>query len=411
MLVLIPLGTDLSLRRTPLVTIGLIGLNVLIFSFTQLPGLLSPGGGLIGAQETAVGKSFLANTELSRAAFHWWTLISYALLHANFWHIGGNMLMLWVFGQCVEEKLGRIGFAALYLTGGAAAGLAHVAFSSGSVVGASGAVAAVTGAFLVLMPRIHIKCLLFFFIVGIYMIPAWWFIAFAIAKDFVLTGTKTAGNVATLAHIGGYIWGIAVAAALMTFKVLPREGYDLISIFKQSQRRREIRSAMEAAGHGGTRQPSPARGMFGGESTPPEAFDADGKAILPPADARTMQLRAELMDRIDHADWSRAKALMNELVMDRGPEHPLATLPREKQLLLSNGMLQAGYATEAARGYRQFLTLYRTDAEVPKIKVLLALVLSRYLSDPVGAKKVIEGVSELGLDEDSKSLLGLLRQA
>ena len=408
---LIPLGTDLSLRRKPVVTIGLIGLNVLIFSFTQLPGLLSPAGGLMGAQETSFGRSLLANTQLSGTAFHWWTLISYGLLHANFWHIGGNMLMLWVFGQCVEEKLGRIGFAALYLTGGAAAGLAHIAFSPNPVVGASGAVAAVTGAFLVLMPRIHIKCLLFFFIIGIYMIPAWWFIAFAIAKDFLLTGTKTAGNVATLAHLGGYFWGMATAAALLTFKVLPREGYDLISIFKQLQRRRELRSAMEGAGQAGARQPSQARSMFGGGSAQPDAVDADGKAVLPPADARTMQLRAELMDRIDHADWSRAKALMNELVMDRGPEHPLATLPREKQLLLSNGMLQAGYATEAARGYRQFLTIYRTDAEVPKIKVLLALVLSRYLSDPIGAKKVIEGVSDLGLDEDSKSLLGMLRQA
>jgi len=365
----------------------------------------------MGAQETSFGRSLLANTQLSGTAFHWWTLISYGLLHANFWHIGGNMLMLWVFGQCVEEKLGRIGFAALYLTGGAAAGLAHIAFSPNPVVGASGAVAAVTGAFLVLMPRIHIKCLLFFFIIGIYMIPAWWFIAFAIAKDFLLTGTKTAGNVATLAHLGGYFWGMATAAALLTFKVLPREGYDLISIFKHLQRRRELRSAMEGAGQAGTRQPSQARSMFGGGSAQPDAVDADGKAVLPPADARTMQLRAELMDRIDHADWSRAKALMNELVMDRGPEHPLATLPREKQLLLSNGMLQAGYATEAARGYRQFLTIYRTDAEVPKIKVLLALVLSRYLSDPIGAKKVIEGVSDLGLDEDSKSLLGMLRQA
>lgn len=393
-----------------MVTIGLIGLNILVFSLTQLPGLLSPGGGLMGAQETGAGKAFLASTELSRTGFHWWTLASYAFLHANFWHIGGNMLMLWVFGQCVEEKLGRIGFAALYLTGGAAAGLAHVAFSPNPVVGASGAVAAVTGAFLVLMPRIHIRCLLFFFIIGIYMIPAWWFIAFAIAKDFVLTGFGRAGNVATLAHLGGYLWGIATAAGLLAFKVLPREGYDLISIFKQFQRRREMRSAMEAAGHTGARKPSQARGMFGAGITQPEAVDADGKAALPPADARTMQLRAELMDRIDHADWSRAKALTNELVTDRGPEHPLATLPREKQLLLSNGMLQAGYATEAARGYKQFLTLYRTDADVPKIKVLLALVLSRYLGDPVGAKKVIEGVSELGLDEDSKSLLGMLRQ-
>ena len=407
---LIPLGTDLSLRRTPVVTIGLIGLNILVFSLTQLPGLLSPGGGLTGMEGSAAGKTFLANTDLSRAGFHWWTLISYAFLHANFLHIAGNMLMLWVFGQCVEDKLGRIGFAALYFTGGAAAGTAHMAFSPNSVVGASGAVAAVTGAFLVLMPRIHIKCLLFFFIVGIYMIPAWWFIAFAIAKDFLLTGIGRAGNVATLAHLGGYVWGFGIAAALLAVKILPREGYDLISIFKHSQRRREIRSAMEATGHTGARQSPQARSMFGGGSAQPEAIDADGKAILPPADARTMQLRAELMDRIDHADWSRAKVLMNELVMDRGPEHPLATLPREKQLLLSNGMLQAGFAIEAARGYKQFLTLYRTDADVPKIKVLLALVLSRYLSDPVGAKKVIEGVSELGLDEDSKSLLGLLRQ-
>src|SRR5690606_10854959 len=120
-------------------------------------------------------------------------------------HVLGNMLILWVFGTSVEDRLTRWWFLAFYLVGGAAAGAAHALLESSPALGASGAVAAVTGAAIVLFPRSNVKCIVFFFIIGIFNIPAWIFIAFAIAKDIFFAGLG-GGNVAYFAHLGGYAY-------------------------------------------------------------------------------------------------------------------------------------------------------------------------------------------------------------
>src|SRR5262245_16325094 len=82
-----------------------------------------------------------------------WSFITYAFLHGNLMHILGNMVFLWVFGPNVEDRFGRIGFLLFYLGGAAASGGLHAMFDSNPVLGASGAIAAVTGAYLVLFPR------------------------------------------------------------------------------------------------------------------------------------------------------------------------------------------------------------------------------------------------------------------
>lgn len=400
-------------------TTALLVANVLVYALTQLPGLLGPGGTLTGsgldaAMETQRGREILGNLMLARSNFHWWTLLTYAFLHAGFWHILGNMVTLWVFGQAVEDRLGRFGFLALYLLGGIASGLAHMAYSPSPVVGASGAAAAVTGAFLIMLPQVHIRCLLFFVLIGIYMIPAWAFIAFAIAKDFFLTGAGLSGNVATVAHIGGYLWGIGVAALVLWLRLIPREPYDLVSVFRQYQRRRALRSAAaEATRASKVRQPQAARNGSDG-TTGQTGATAMLEAGVPnfaatAADAKTMDIRARLMAAIDAASWATVPPLVDELIADRGEQHPLATLPRDKQLLLANGLLESGKAPHAARAYRQFIAAYKKDAELVKIKLLLGLVLARHLGDPAAGKAVVDDVSELGLDEESRTLLKLLR--
>ncbi len=396
----------------------LLVVNVLVYALTELPGLFGPGGLLMGsgldaAMETERGRGILENLMLSRPGFHWWTLITYAFLHAGFWHILGNMVTLWVFGQAVEDRLGRLGFLGLYLLGGIAAGLAHIAYSPSPVVGASGAVAAVTGAFLVMLPQVHIRCLLFFIIIGIYMIPAWAFIAFAIAKDFFLTGSGLGGNVATVAHIGGYFWGIGVASLVLWLRLIPRESYDLVSMIRQYQRRQEMRAAAEEATRAsnvrqqGNRTGGSAAGGAAGAGAVLEAGVPN--FAVSAADAKTMDIRARLMAAIDAASWSGVPPLVEELIADRGEQHPLATLPRDKQLLLANGLLDNGNAPQAARAYRQFIAAYKKDAELIKIKLLLGIVLARHLGDAAAGKAVVEDVSELGLDDESRTLLKMLR--
>jgi membrane associated rhomboid family serine protease len=136
-------------------------------------------------------------------------------LHGSWWHLLGNMLFLWVFGNNIEDRLGPVGYAFFYLVAGVAAALAHIATQANStvpVVGASGAIAGVMGAYLVLYPRARILTIipLFIFLQFIYL-PAFvvligWFIL-----QFL---TKPDTGVAVAAHIGGFMFGAAVGLFL-----------------------------------------------------------------------------------------------------------------------------------------------------------------------------------------------------
>jgi membrane associated rhomboid family serine protease len=135
-------------------------------------------------------------------------------LHGGWLHLGGNMLFLWVFGNNVEDKLGRFFYIVLYLTGGAVALLAQIATDPNSVVpviGASGAISTIMGAYLVWFPaaRVLTVVLIFFFIP--FELPAWVVLTVWFFTQF-LTGPNT--NVAWMAHVGGFVFGVVVAALL-----------------------------------------------------------------------------------------------------------------------------------------------------------------------------------------------------
>ena len=157
----IPLGTDRLPQRRIIVTPTLIGLNLAAF----VAMLLLNRWDVASLEETIKWGSVSGHT------LNPLRLITYQFLHdpGGLGHLGFNMLFLWVFGQAVESRLGATGFAAFYLAGGISAGLTHVAMSAANVpcIGASGSIAAVSGAFLVLFPRATIKVLLFFFIIGL----------------------------------------------------------------------------------------------------------------------------------------------------------------------------------------------------------------------------------------------------
>ena len=128
---------------------------------TFLAQLLSrPGGGTPG--DFGLFNQFV----LDPTGRRWWTLLTSIFMHADLLHLAGNMLFLWVFGPTVEDKFGRVWYTLFYLTAGLASGGSHLLFSDAPALGASGAIAGVTGAFLVLFPWTHIRVLSFFFIIG-----------------------------------------------------------------------------------------------------------------------------------------------------------------------------------------------------------------------------------------------------
>jgi len=145
---------------------------------------------------------------------HWITILTAMFMHGSWLHIVGNMVFLWAFGPEIEDAMNPLRYAAFYLLGGLAATLAQVAASPHSTVrnlGASGAIAAVMGAFLITYPRDRIRTLLFFFIfVRVTFIPAVLLIGLWFLTQLFNAGsvaTVQTGGVAYMAHVGGFLFG------------------------------------------------------------------------------------------------------------------------------------------------------------------------------------------------------------
>jgi membrane associated rhomboid family serine protease len=204
----IPLS-DASRRPVhfPIVTTSIILANVFVF-------VLELRGG-----EAFVLKWSVIPADVA-AGHHWITILTGMFMHGGWLHIIGNMVYLWAFGPEIEDAMNPLRYLVFYLLGGVAAMLAQVAASPNSTVpnlGASGAIAAVMGAFLVTYPRDEIRALLMIFIfVRVTMIPAALLIGFWFLIQLFSAGSIASvqtGGVAYLAHVGGAVFG-AVAARL-----------------------------------------------------------------------------------------------------------------------------------------------------------------------------------------------------
>ncbi len=141
----------------------------------------------------------------------WLAVITSMFLHGSLLHIGGNMLFLWIFGNNIEDRLGKVGFAAFYLVGGIVATLAHVVVGTDStvpMVGASGAIAAVMGAYLVWFPDAKVRTAVIMFFITVINVPAKWVLGFWFVLQFL---TDPNEGVAWMAHVGGFVFGVVVA--------------------------------------------------------------------------------------------------------------------------------------------------------------------------------------------------------
>jgi membrane associated rhomboid family serine protease len=223
----IPLRDANPTRSTPIVTVALIVACFVAFAFEL--GRLASGGtealdafvtewGIVPAELTAAWSSGSVLTIESL------TLITSQFLHGGWLHLLGNLLFLWIFGNNVEDRLGRFRFLLFYLVGGAVAGLTQVAIDPDSTIptiGASGAIAATLGAYLVLFPRARITSLVFLgFFYQLIDVPAvivlvFWFALQLIDGLASIGVTDTAGGgVAFFAHIGGFVFGAVVGLVL-----------------------------------------------------------------------------------------------------------------------------------------------------------------------------------------------------
>jgi membrane associated rhomboid family serine protease len=203
---MVPLG-DASRRpaRVPLVTALIILVNAMVFVLELMRGET------FVMQWSAVPAQIVSD-------HHWITILTAMFMHGSWSHIIGNMIFLWAFAPEIEDAMGRGRYLVFYLVGGVVAMLAQVLADPHSTVpnlGASGAIAAVMGAFLVTYPRDQIRTLLFIFVFArIRLIPAALLIGFWFLTQLFHAGAVAhvqTGGVAYLAHIGGFIFGAATA--------------------------------------------------------------------------------------------------------------------------------------------------------------------------------------------------------
>jgi membrane associated rhomboid family serine protease len=234
---LIPLKDNIPTINFPIVTVILIALNVGMYFFFQQGGLSlgEPSGqhfnenvveyGSIPyeishpgeqCEVTGAGPELCGDGSGADLPSTWLTLLTSIFMHGGLLHLGGNMLFLWVFGNNIEDSMGRVKFVAFYLLGGLVATLSHTIIDTDSTIpsiGASGAVAAVLGGYALLYPRARVVTLIILIVfITVIEIPALlilglWFLFQVYDASQPIGGEG--GGIAYFAHIGGFLFGLA----------------------------------------------------------------------------------------------------------------------------------------------------------------------------------------------------------
>jgi membrane associated rhomboid family serine protease len=206
-----PVSDVIPSRRVPFVTIGLIVVNALVFLYQ------------VTATPVAL-ELFVGNYALTPAWFWWPSLFTSQFLHAGWMHFVWNMVYLWVFGDNVEDRLGRLPYLLFYLSGGAAAAILQLLynpFSAVPMLGASGSIAAVMGAYFVLYPQSRVLTAIFLVIFfdlievpAIFFLGIWFLLQLVNGLGSLGVSNAAGGGTAFWAHIGGFVVGAVVGAVL-----------------------------------------------------------------------------------------------------------------------------------------------------------------------------------------------------
>jgi membrane associated rhomboid family serine protease len=214
-----PLRDDQPTFSTPFVTYFLIALNLLIYFFEWQLQIQSRGAlNSLVAQfgiVPRVGIGLLTGTPVFSPAAALVPIFTSMFLHGSIGHVLGNMWMLWLFGDNIEDYLGHFSYLVFYLLSGFAAGLTHIMFNASSRVpsiGASGAIAGVMGAYFILYPRARV--LIWFPPIFFFHVPAWLMLGYWGVSQFLagaatsIAETSQTAGIAFWAHVGGFVVGI-----------------------------------------------------------------------------------------------------------------------------------------------------------------------------------------------------------
>ena len=384
---LIPIRTNYRMRQTPWANYAIVAANVVLYIIGFNGGSDRPVDGLL----------------LHPTAPQLYQFVSCVFLHANIQHLLGNMVFLWVFGNAVNDRLGNIGYFAFYLAGGIVAGIGYVLLSgTAPVLGASGAIAAVAGMYLVLLPRARVTLLIWFWIITTFEISSLYFLLIQFAWDTIMTlqgslggGASAGGGIAYAAHSSGYAFGILVAGALLATKVIPPNSFDLMSMLKLFWRRKKYQR-MACGGMepfvGGV-----GRGAFSRKIKVKSVHSKTGDSSA----AAQLALRKEISDALRQNNLPLAGQKYVQLAsLDND-----AVLSLQAQLDVANHLMSDEHYHAAAGAYQLFLKHYETYEHRADIYLMLGILYNRYL------KQYNQAVDALGRAAESLSDQAKLKMA
>ena len=364
----------------------------------------APAGSVRGFLADANSASLTQTFGLSRASFEPWQPFTSLFLHQRgvSLHLVLNLFFLFAFGVLAESRLGHFGFLLLYLVGGAVAGIAQAWIGSWAdpagavipVIGASGAVSATMGAVFAMHPRAMV--------LGYSLIPfgraavsVRWLLGFAVLVDVLRTVMEWTGNggsgIATLAHLGGLVFGLAVGMLLLATGLVPRNDYDLVYAIRQWRRRRALRAALGEIGSPGAGGVTAAR------------VSADREGTETPAQSA---LRTQIATAHRARDDARAADLYRMLASGA----PDATLPAAIQLDVANEFVRREDFAAAAHAYRRFLARFHTHGSADDVRLMLASIEWRRLGDAGLARATLAGFDTRELDPARQAQLDALRR-
>ncbi len=364
-----PIGTDAPQRRVPYMNIALIVANVIVYFLSHkgspLFGMgLAPGWG---------------RYMLHPRHIHVRQFITYQFLHEGFWHIFGNMLFLWVFGNNLNDKIGNFPYLLVYIAGGIVAGIGQVLTSHHPTLGASGSISAVTGLFFVLLPVTNIRVWLWFYLVEIssmYFILAELILNFAQQYWFK-------DNVAHWAHITGMFFGFLVGVLLLATGLVQRDHYDLLAMLQRWRRRRRY-EALVTQGYNPFQNGGGAATTSYAPKAPKRQLPAAPSAVSPAISA----LRGEISELLRNHDVPTAARKYLEL---RGLDAN-QVLPAQGQLDVSNQLMHDRQYDDAAGAYETYLKYYVDGPQSEQVQLMLGLLYAHYQPQPQRAMELLRKV-------------------
>ena len=358
---MLPIRTSIYPKKTPYANYILIALNIILFMLSYGPHqVYDPSFGKILEPLRSWAQPFMLYPDRP----YIWQFVTYAFLHANLMHIFGNMYFLYIFGNNVNDKLGNIAYLCFYLAGAVFSGLGSALLSHNPILGASGAIAAVTGAYLVLFPNTLITVVYWFIFIGTVEIRALFFIAFKlIVWDNILAADPSQG-IAYNAHLAGYGFGIFAILGLLAVGLIGKDFNDLWSMIRQWNRRRKFRDVVS-------------------DNYDPYAGGNRKKVaatVQNPKPSKKENAILDLRSRISGAMANRAAPEAARLYQELIAVDSTQVMPRKLQLDIANQLMADGQWADSAHAYEKFLSQYQGYEFAEQVHLMLGLLYARYLN-------------------------------